>query len=478
MRAALFALSLLCWACDDGPASGPHDDAGGTDQALSDRSLADTGLAADRGPSADAGAPTAAPNLVLVVLDDVGPEAVEPWASRFAADAIVAPTPTLDGLAAQGVAFETAWATPTCSPTRIGLHTGAYPSHAGVLGPAARASTLTPDQPTLPKLLAAVGYRTGLFGKWHLGGAAGAPVTEGGWHAYAGQPDGALADYFAWERTEAHEGGLDSAPTTLYATTAVVDDALAWLATQPAEQPWLVMLAFNAPHTPLHLPPAALRPLLPDAALDADGDGACDADGPCVRAMLHALDTELGRFLAGADGLAHGRPTVVVALGDNGTVASAQQPPFARPHAKGTLFEGGVRVPLWISGPPALVPARGVATGLAHAGVDVFATLLDLGGATAPADARGISLRPALADLAAEPRALLYTDGDHTVRMVTTEGAALRDGIHKVLWPDVSQPDAWQCFDLAADPDERSDLRAGEPPTACAELMEALRSAR
>ena len=411
------------------------------------------------------------PHLVLVVLDDVGVEVVEPWASAFDAGAVVAATPTLDAIAARGLTFETAWATPTCSPTRAGLHTGLYPSRAGILGPAGSEPILAPDDPTLPRLLGAAGYRTGLLGKWHLGGSDAAPVTDGGWHTYVGQPAGVLPAYDDWIRTSVDtDGTVTSAPTTTYATTAVVDDALAWAATQPTDAPWLVMLAFNAPHTPHHLPPADLRPGIPDSAIDADGDGTCDDDGACMRAMLTAVDTELGRFVAAFDALANDRDTVLVVLGDNGTNRTAIQAPWTRAHAKGTVYEGGLRVPLWVDGPDTLV-TRGTAPGLAHASVDVYATLLELGGAPVPDGIDGVSLVPVLADPDATVRSNLFCDGRHTIRMVETEAAAARDARYKVLVPDVDAPDVWECFDLADDPNERDDLRAaGTAPPACEDL--------
>ena len=465
-------LGVVCGlgvGCDDAPSTGGDMAVTAGDADMAMEAPGDMGLA-------DAG-PRGQPNLVLVVLDDVGAEVVEPWATAVGASGAVATTPTLDGLAAAGITVTTAWATPTCSPTRAGLHLGLYPSHAGVLAPVARQTVLTPTSDTLPRRLIAAGYRAGLFGKWHLGGGVTAPVTRGGWQAYRGQPDGALDDYFAWDHTVVDEAGEAlTAPVTTYATSQVVDDALSWLGEQPADQPWVVMLAFNAPHAPFHLPPAALRPGVPDAALDADGDGVCDDEGDCYRAAIQALDTELGRFLAATDGLDGDRDTVVVALGDNGTPGQVVQAPYSRPHAKGTLYEGGVRVPLWISGPPSQVRARGAAAGLAHAGVDVFATLLELGGAEVPAGVDGVSLLPLLDDPAAEVRSTLYTDGE--VGAEPALAAVLRDATHKVQVFDVTG-DAYGCFDLGADPDEQTDLVAsGAPPPVCAELLDALQAVR
>lgn len=416
------------------------------------------------------------PNLVVVVLDDVGLDVVEPWRSLIGAGSTPVATPSLGALADQGLVFHHAWATPTCSPTRMGLHTGLYPSHAGVLAPITEEVPLAETDPTLPRLLGAT-YATGLFGKWHLGGGDDAPVVLGGWDAYAGNTGGALRDYTGWSRTEARAGGdVHTARSTTYATTAVVDDALAWLGELDGDAPWLVMLSFNAPHTPFHLPPSALRPNVSDAQLDANGDGACDDDGACYRAALQALDTELGRFFADnrVDGAT--RDTVVVALGDNGTSGDVVSAPFGRGHAKGTLFEGGVAVPLWISGPTV---ARGSSDALVHASVDVFATLLALGGVPVPAGVDGVSLLPLLTDPTASVRDTLYTDGDAGPTNGAVEGAALRDADYKVIWPDVTDAEVFNCFDLGASLAETVDLATGEaPPGACDALFATLLSER
>ena len=287
-----------------------------------------------------------------------------------------------------------------------------------------------------------------------------------------------LAAYDTWDRTVASATGVTTAESTDYATSAVVDDALSWLREQPNDVPWLVMLAFHAPHTPHHIPPADLRPGIPDAALDADGDDVCDDDGACMRAMLTAADTEIGRFLDTFDTLSTGRDRVVVVLGDNGSTRSVIQAPWSANRAKGTWYEGGIRVPVWVDGPDDLVASSSTATGLAHAAVDIFATLVDLAGADMPDNVDGVSLVPALNTPDAAVRTTLYTDGNHTVRRVETEGAVARTTTHKVLLPDVAAPDDWASFDLVADPNEQVDLRASDAPAVCETLRTAIDDAR
>jgi arylsulfatase A-like enzyme len=273
-------------------------------------------------------------------------------------------------------------------------------------------------------------------------------------------------------------GEVTTAPDTRYATTALVDDALEWIDQQPTQSPWLVMLAFNAPHTPFHAPPAALRPTFSDADLDADSDGECDQNRDCFRAAIEALDTELGRFLDTATEFDGGRPTVVVVLGDNGSPGQVVQPPFTREHSKDSLYEGGVHVPLIISGPTSIIAGRGATDGLAHAAVDVFATLIELAGLSVPDGVDGVSLLPMLADPSSSVRETLYTDGS-TSQNDPIEGAVLRDESYKVHWFDVSVPGHYGCYDLTEDVNETHDLIVnGAPPSICATLFDALLATR
>ncbi|MFT4705834.1 MAG: arylsulfatase A-like enzyme [Bradymonadia bacterium] len=442
----------------------PEDSAPG--DATAEHPHEDSADVIDRGP----------PNLVLVVLDDVGVEVVQPWATLVGATGEVVETPTLDALLDDGVAIETAWAGATCSPTRWTLHTGTYPSRGGPLGPAVGGSGLTTASATLPRILGDT-YSTGLFGKWHLGGGNNAPTTLGGWDVYSGSPEGALADYFAWERVSAVAGSRPVVEDVgTYATTAVVDDALAWLGTVDDTRPWLTMLAFNAPHSPFHVPPESLRPGYPTAELDADGDGECDDDGPCHRAMLQALDSELGRFLRSIAASSEERDTIVIVLGDNGSPGSVVQAPFDRTHAKFTFFEGGIRVPMWVSGPEERVSERGTLRVMAHS-ADLFATLLEFAGAEVPPGVDAVSLVPAL-NGAGSQRDTLYMDGEAGPEPFV-EQAAIRDARYKVQWLDVTAPDLFGCYDLAADPNEQIDLMGGAtPPSECETLRQQLLETR
>jgi septum formation protein len=136
----------------------------------------------------------------------------------------------------------------------------------------------------------------------------------------------------------------------------------------------MLYVAFHAPHTPNHLPPAQLTPVTPAPT------GECRFDpGGCYRMMVEALDTELGRLLGSMDpGLAS--RTTVILVSDNGTPVEAISPPWPALHSKGTIFEGGIRVPLIIRSPLVVQPGREVPA-LVNT-TDLFATVAELAGKT------------------------------------------------------------------------------------------------
>lgn len=418
---------------------------------------------ADVAAPADADAATTATprRVLLVIADDLGvdvPLACNDANADGTPDDGIArpPTPRIDAICA-GVRFRRTWATPLCSPTRATLLTGRYGFRTGVGWVSGSAAQLPLAETTLPELLAANGVATANIGKWHLGttaaqGGESAP-NQAGWGHFAGLLGGALDDYASWPRTV---DGVTATSTT-YATTANVDDALAWLEGVERDRPWLLWLAFNAPHSPFHAPPTGLY-----AGKELTGAAAHVKKNPELyyRAMIEAMDSELGRLLDGAAALGHGDIDVVF-LGDNGTPSQVTQAPWNPDHAKGTLYQGGVHVPLCIHGPSVAAPGRS-SDALVHT-VDVFRTIAALFGVTAPPTGvvwDGQDLGPVLANQAlAAPRPWNYTeafgdqqDGD------TTAGRAVTDGRYRLIrW----QSGAVALYDLEADPYEANDLLAG-----------------
>jgi arylsulfatase A-like enzyme len=319
-------------------------------------------------------------NVLVLLLDDLGTDKV----ARYGMHEDTPAMPRLDALMTQGVWFQTAYASPACSTTRAALLTGRHGRHTGFQ------RSLSVDQPpyalvssevTIAEMLRVADTDWGAvaLGKWHLASAELLTedlVRDQGFDWFQGTTAN-VSSYFAWNQRWAD--GSESRRRG-YLPTAEVDDALAAIAEQP--EPWFDYVAFHAAHTPFEAPPADLlsHPLPPDAT------------APEIHAaMLEAMDLELGRLLDGIapDVLAR---TTVVLLGDNGTTGDVVLPPLSPDRAKLTLYEGGVRVPLVVTGPHVRAPGRR-SDALVHV-VDLFPTIADLAGVplTGPPDALAVAL--------------------------------------------------------------------------------------
>jgi arylsulfatase A-like enzyme len=345
-----------------------------------------------RTPNAEGG------NVLVVLLDDVGAEQLAAF------DGMDAPpyTPNLDALASQGSVFDRAYAYPTCSPSRAALLTGQHSWRHGLGGVILDASSpgLDDSVPTLVDRLAPHGVATAWIGKWHLGPMADVEhPLRAGFDRFSGSLGNlhdkyAIAeswmDYDHWERVD--ESGVHT--ETRYATTVTIDEAIEAVGALP--EPWVVVVAPNAAHTPLTEPPEAL--LVEGRRFPGD----LPYGG--FRRVIQALDTELGRLLEAVD-LAD---STVLVMGDNGAEGRVVKPPLAA-MAKGTPYEVGVRVGMIAAG-------RGVASGARSDAlvsiVDLLPTAMELTGVPVTADdLDGVSLVPLLADPSAQVRQTVHAQG-------------------------------------------------------------------
>ena len=281
-------------------------------------------------------------NILLIIADDYGIDSSSLYNTNAAASQ--PPTPNINALAQSGVLFRNAYVNPVCSPTRSCLITGRYGFRTGIGDVIASASspTLSASELTLPDAFAAnasLGYQLASFGKWHLANGINTPGTIGGWPHFAGSLQGAITSYTNWTKTV---NGVSTAGYTNYATTDLVNDASAWIQARGTNN-WFAWIAFNAPHTPLHLPPTNLCPHY--ATLSGTSIDISTNPRKYFEAMVEALDTEIGRLLESVNRT----NTHIIFLGDNGT-QSVVQPPFPSNRGKNTLYEGGTHVPFIIVG--------------------------------------------------------------------------------------------------------------------------------
>ena len=346
----------------------------------------------------------AAPNILLILADDMGVEAL----SVYGVGEMTTPsTATIDSLAENGVLFRNFWSQPVCSPTRATIMTGRYGFRTGVgrpiaphvdgggsgpLPPPPAKPSEAPWEPPgmgrnpgnpvsqglptsefmLPTALNAGSsnaYRTAAIGKWHLAD------RNNGW---LNHPRNAGIDfysaimhgedsYFAWRKNLNGE----IVPTTEHSAVDQTDTAIEWIAEQ-GEEPWFMWLSYILPHTPLHSPPTEL--LQSDFSDLSPTQDTSENPIRYFHAMIEAMDSEIGRVLDSmtADVRAN---TYVIFIGDNGTTNSSVVAPFTRGRAKGTVYQGGVNVPLIVSGPS--VAAGAISEALVNS-VDLFTTVLDM----------------------------------------------------------------------------------------------------
>ncbi len=304
-------------------------------------------------------------NVLLIIADDFGVDSH----GLYGIGSSTAPTPTIDGLAAEGVRFLRAWSNPLCSPTRATLLTGRYSFRTGVGFPTSESRQIGLSEFTLPQALSQLGYSSAAIGKWHLSGdtnGEGYNPNLMGFDHYSGNLEGFVTDYYYWTKTV---NGIDSTVTN-YATTENVDDALTWISGQ-GESPWFLWLAFNAPHSPFHKPPNELHSY---DSLSGTQQDINNNPVPYYQAMIEAMDTEIGRLLSSID-LAS---TDIIFIGDNGTPSEVAVPPADSNRVKATLYQGGVWVP-WIVSGPSVTSIPRTNSALVNT-TDIFATIIELAG--------------------------------------------------------------------------------------------------
>ena len=276
--------------------------------------------------------------------------------------------PNLESMMSRGIRFNNFWSNPTCTPTRGSIITGKYGFRTGVT----EVGDLMPlSEVSLQSHLddAGSGYNHAVVGKWHLANNDASHPTNMGVNYYAGLLSGGVQSYNSWNFTENGQ----TSNSTEYTTTKFTDLAIDWVDQQT--QPWFLWLAYNAPHTPFHLPPNNLHN---QGNLPTD-QASIDANPlPYYMAMLEAMDTEIGRLLNSMSDTERDN-TVIIFIGDNGTPGETAQA-YLSSRAKGSIYNGGVNVPMVISGKN-VTRVNAVENALLNS-TDLFATISELAGNT------------------------------------------------------------------------------------------------
>ena len=439
----LCLLSLLLVACGGGAASESQ-----TLDADADADADAVPVPIDEGDSTDNsnnGMTSDQPNILLIIADDQGLDA----SAQYTLSSDLPVTPTLNQLASQGIIFDNAWATPACTTTRSTMITGKYGVNSGVLD---IGDILPSDSVTLQQFLAqdenTDNYQSAVIGKWHLDGTAADanhPATVG-IDYFAGTLRGAISDYTDWDLTVNGQ----TTGSTEYHSSAITDLAIDWIDDQA--QPWFLWLAYVAPHSPFHLPPAELH------TQTLSGTEADIAANPRAYylAAIEAMDTEIGRLL-GTMTEAELDSTIILYIGDNGTPARVVDRSVYGNGSKGSLMEGGLRVPMVVSG--AAVSRQNVRESALINSTDFFATIANLAGSSITAVEDSQSFKGLLSSADGAQREYVYSDfeGD-SLGSDSVSGWAIRDYQYKLITTLDGQQ---QLYHLLDDPLETNNLLDG-----------------
>jgi arylsulfatase A-like enzyme len=415
----------------------------------------------------------ARPNILVILTDDQG------YGDLGCHGNPLIRTPNLDRLAGQAVRLTNFYVCPVCSPTRSSLLTGRYNYRTGIVDTFLGRSLMRPDEVTLARMLADAGYRTALFGKWHLGDNYPLRPQDRGFDEVLmhrgggiGQPSDPPGGGHYQDPFLEHNGRPLQAKG--YCSDVFTDAALAWMA-KPSEKPFLVWLAFNCPHTPLQVPDRYLQPYRQkDLAHDQFPrlgqplPGVADQDMIArVYGMITNIDDNVGRLLAFLDEKKLADNTIVVFLSDNGPQQVRWNGGLR--DRKGSVHEGGIRVPCFLRWPHMLRPGV-FAEAAAH--IDLTPTLLEACRVPKPERVQfdGRSLLGSFAgDGRKDAERTLYFQWHRGDVPERNRACAARGPRWKLVQPlganggPLPNPIPFQLFDLAADPFEMKDVAAQHP---------------
>lgn len=367
------------------------------------------------------------PNIVLVLSDDQG------WGDFQGHGNKQIDTPAMARLAAEGARFEKFYVSPVCAPTRASLLTGRYHRRGGVHGVTRGRETMRAEEVTLAEVFKQAGYATGCFGKWHNGANYPFHPRGQGFDEFFGFCAGHWNNYF--DADLEHNGR--PVRSKGFITNVITDRAIAFIQGH-RQGPFFCYVPFNTPHSPWQVP---------DRYFDKYKARGLDDKTACAYAMCDNLDENLGRLLGTLDDLDLERNTIVVFLSDNGPNSDRYN--GGMKGRKGSVHQGGIRVPCFIRF-PGRIPAGRKIDHFEAAHIDLLPTLVELAGIprprTLPLDGRSMAAA-LVGDRGVWPDRLLFTNWRNR--------GAVRDGRYVSTRGEL--------YDLLADPNQKKNLVTQQP---------------
>jgi arylsulfatase A-like enzyme len=399
---------------------------------------------------------TERPSVVLILTDDQG------YGDLGFHGNDKLDTPVLDRLAKQSTRFDRFMVCPLCSMTRATLLTGRYNLRTGCASVTRGLETVRPDEVMIPEVLKTSGYVSGCFGKWHIGEHFPSHPRGQGFDEFFGMPQGHWDDYF--DPVLEHNGEM--VQTRGYISDVLTDAAMTFIR-EHHKQPFFCYLAYNAPHTPMQIA---------DRYYNKYKARGLDNKPAAIYGMVQNIDENVGRLLEQLDTLHIADDTIVIFLSDNG----AEGPEGSRYNAgmrgmKGSVHEGGVRVPMFVRWPGNIAANRSLSQLAAH--VDLLPTIAELCGVhdlkTKPLD--GHSLAPSLMgrDASTSHDRMIFSRNPGWKHLVGALGQPIIESVNRPFpgsvrtqrWRCVNEGDSWQLYDMLVDPGQTRDVAADHRDT-------------
>ena len=407
--------------------------------------------------------PCRVPNIVLILTDDQG------YGDLACHGNPIIQTPHLDRMHAESVRLTDFHVSPTCSPTRCSLMTGRHEFKSGVTHTILERERMSLKATTIAQVLQSAGYRTGVFGKWHLGDEPARWPCRRGFDEFFIHGAGGIGQTYPGSCGDApgngyfhpailHNGVFEK--TRGYCTDVFFGQALKWIDRQRrAKAPFFAYITPNAPHGPLVCPEEYQKKY----------NGKVPANVAAFFGMITNIDDNVGRLLEKLKEWGIEQNTLVIFMNDNGGTAGVRVHNAGMRGQKGTPYNGGTRAASFWRWPGTLKPAD-VSRLTAH--IDIFPTLAELAGAKVPAEVSarldGRSLAPLLRDPSA-PWAdrYLFT---HVGRWPAGQAAdskyrqcSVRSSRYNLVRANKAGDRRWELYDLQNDPAEKTNVAAEHP---------------
>jgi arylsulfatase len=417
------------------------------------------------GLPASAVAASSAPNIIIVMPDDIG------YGDFACLGNPIIHTPSIDAFSRESIRFTDFHVSPTCAPTRAALMTGRHEFKSGVTHTIDERERLSLRATTVAQMLKSAGYATGIFGKWHLGDEPDRWPNKRGFDEMFIHGAGGIGQTYPGSCGDApgntyfdpailHNGKFER--TKGYCTDVFFGQAEAWIESMKGKQPFFAYIAPNAAHAPLDVPNEYFKRY----------KGKVPDDVAKFYGMIENIDENVGGLLKRLDDWGLADNTLVIFMTDNGGTAGTRVFNAGMRGSKNTPYQGGTRVPSFWRWPAGFKGNVDCSVLTAH--IDIFPTLAEIAGAKLTDDVKqqveGRSLLPLLKD----PKA---SWGDRTLvthlgRWPKGEaanskyaGCSIRDRRYTLV-------NNRELYDLRRDPGEKHNVAADHP-----EVVNKLRAA-